>query len=41
MGQLTMLMDGPDDGALSNYLDGLSANLTAIVDGFAGEEGAA
>ena len=41
VGQLTMLMDGPDDGALSNYLDGLSANLTAIVDGFAGEEGAA
>lgn len=36
--QLTMLMDGPDDGALSNYLDGLSANVTAIVNGFAGEE---
>ena len=36
--QLTMLMDGPDDGGLSNYLDGLSANITAIVNGFAGEE---
>ena len=39
--QLTMLMDGPDDGELSNYLDGLSANITAIVNGFAGEEGIA
>ena len=38
VGQLTMLMDGPDDGKLSNYLDGLSANVTAIVNGFAGEE---
>ena len=38
VGQLTMLMDGPDDGQLSNYLDGLSANITAIVNGFAGEE---
>ena len=37
VGQLTMLMDGPDDGKLSNYLDGLSANITAIVNGFAGE----
>ena len=36
--QLTMLMDGPDDGKLSNYMDGLSANVTAIVNGFAGEE---
>ena len=36
--QLTMLMDGPDDGELANYLDGLSANITAIVNGFAGEE---
>ena len=35
--QLTMLMDGPD-GVLSNYLDGLSANMTAIVNGFAGRE---
>ena len=41
VGQLTMLMDGPDDGELSNYLDGLSANITAIVNGFAGEEGIA
>ena len=38
VGQLTMLMDGPDDGKLSNYLDGLSSNVTAIVNGFAGEE---
>ena len=37
VGELTMLMDGPDDGKLSNYLDGLSANITAIVNGFAGE----
>ena len=36
--QLTMLMDGPDDGGLTNYLDGLSGNITAIVNGFAGEE---
>lgn len=38
VGQLTMLMDGPNDGKLSNYLDGLSSNVTAIVNGFAGEE---
>lgn len=36
--QLTMLMDGPNDGELANYLDGLSANIKAIVNGFAGEE---
>ena len=41
VGRLTMLMDGPDDGKLSNYLDGLSSNITAIVNGFAGEEGIA
>ena len=33
-----MLMDGPNDGELANYLDGLSANIKAIVNGFAGEE---
>jgi len=33
-----MLMNGPDDGKLSNYLDGLSSNVKAIVNGFAGEE---
>lgn len=38
VGQLTMLMNGPDDGELSNYLDGLSSNVKAIVNGFAGEE---
>lgn len=36
--QLTMLMDGPDDGELSNYLDGLMGNVKAIANGFAGEE---
>lgn len=36
--QLTMLMDGPDDGELSNYLDGLIGNVKAIANGFAGEE---
>ena len=35
--QLTMLMDGPDS-ELSNYYDGLMGNMTAIVNGFAGEE---
>lgn len=38
VGQLTMLMDGPNDGKLSNYLDALFDNVTAIVNGFAGEE---
>lgn len=38
VGQLTMLMDGTNDGKLSHYLDGLSSNVTAIVNGFAGEE---
>lgn len=38
VGQFTMLMDGTNDGKLSHYLDGLSANVTAIVNGFAGEE---
>lgn len=35
--QLTMLMDGPEDGALSAYYDGLQGNLTAILTGFSGE----
>ena len=35
--QLTMVMDGPDDG-LSNYLEGLRSNARTIVNGFAGEE---
>lgn len=38
--QLTMLMDGPNDGALSHYLDGLDGNISAIISGFSGEEGA-
>ena len=38
VGQLTMHMDGPNDGKLSHYLDGLSSNVTAIVNGFAGGE---
>lgn len=36
--RLTMLMDGPEDGTLSHYYDGLMDNVTAIVNGFAGEE---
>lgn len=36
--QLTMLMDGPEEGGLSNYCDGLMENIAAIVNGFAGEE---
>lgn len=35
--QLSMCMDGPD-GALSNYLDVLMGNMTAIINGFAREE---
>jgi len=35
--QLTMLMDGPDDG-LENYYNGLRQNVAAIINGFAGEE---
>ena len=38
VGQLTMLMDGPEEGGLSRYEDGLMANIRAIVNGFAGEE---
>ena len=37
--QLTMRMDGPDGGTLSNdYCGGLMENIRAIVNGFAGEE---
>ncbi len=35
--QLTMLMSG-QDSALDNYYDGLMGNITAIINGFAGEE---
>ena len=35
--QLTMLMDGPDNG-LENYYHGLRQNAAAIINGFAGEE---
>ena len=39
VGQLTMLMDGPEDGDLQeNYYGGLKDNIAAIVNGFAGEE---
>ena len=37
--QLTMLMDGPEDGTLyDDYYTGLKDNVAAIVNGFAGEE---
>lgn len=35
--QLTMVMDGPDS-ALDRYLEGLTQNGKAIINGFAGEE---
>ena len=35
--ELTMLMDGPDS-ALDHYLEGLTQNVKAILNGFAGEE---
>lgn len=35
--QLSMCMDGPDE-TLSNYFDALMGNMTAIINGFAGEE---
>lgn len=39
VGQLTMIMDGPEDGTLQdNYYAGLKDNVAAIVNGFAGEE---
>ena len=36
--QLTMLMDGPAEGALDNYYQGMTANLAAVANSFAGEE---
>ena len=36
--QLTMLMDGPEEGTLSDYYTVLADNVTAVVNGFAGEE---
>ena len=36
--QLTMLMDGPEDGTLVTYCVGLQKNVDAIVNGFAGRE---
>ena len=36
--QLTMLMDGPEDGGLDAYYDGMQSNITAVVSGFTGEE---
>ena len=37
--QLTMLMDGPEDGTLyDDYYAGLKDNVAAIVNGFTGEE---
>ncbi|MGI5962971.1 MAG: metal ABC transporter substrate-binding protein [Lawsonibacter sp.] len=38
VGQLTMLMDGVEDGDLQHYYEGLQENVAAIVNGFAGEE---
>lgn len=35
--QLSMCMDGPDE-TLTNYFDALMGNMTAIINGFAGEE---
>ena len=35
--RLTMLMDGPEDGTLETYYEGLQGNVAAIVNGFAGE----
>ena len=36
---LTMIMDGPGDGDLSVYIDGILSNAAAVAGGFAGEEG--
>ena len=36
--QLTMLMDGPEDGSLDDYYEGLWDNAAAIVNSFAGRE---
>ena len=39
VGQLTMIMDGPEDGTLQdNYYSALRDNAAAIVNGFGGEE---
>lgn len=38
LAQLTMLMDGPEDGDLTHYLDGMFQNIREVVNGFAGEE---
>lgn len=37
VGELTMLMDGPDS-ALGNYLSGITGNAVSIINGFAGKE---
>ena len=36
--QLSMLMDGPDEYYLRNYLETMLSNMAAIINGFAGEE---
>ena len=36
--QLTMMMDGPEDGSLDDYYEGLWDNAAAIVNSFAGRE---
>lgn len=36
--QLTMLMDGPEEGDLSTYLEGVRSNVNTIVSFFGGEE---
>ena len=36
--QLTMLMDGPEEGGLENYYNGMLDNVTAILNSFAGRE---
>ena len=38
MAQLSMCMDGPEEGTLSDYYTVLADNVTAVVNGFAGEE---
>ena len=36
--QLTMLMDGPEEGDLSTYLEGVRSNVNTIVSFFGGDE---
>ena len=36
--QLTMLMDGPEEGDLSTYLEGVRSNVNTIVSFFGGED---